>query len=218
MKSGPKIERASGITIIELVAIVIGLFLLAAVLLPYLARTGVQSDRIHCDSNLHQIGLSVKSWALDNYGNYPAQRPATNGGAMEFACTGNVARVFEVMSNELNSPKILVCPTDAKRVQASLFNNTLSNLNLSYFIGIDANEFSPAMFLSGDRNITTNSVQLSPGAVHLLRTNTFVGWTSGIHRNNGNVLIVDGSAQQWSNAELRAGLRGSGTTNRIAVP
>lgn len=172
---------------------------------------------INCLNNLHQIGLADKTWALDNLDNYATEVSITNGGAREFALAGNVAKAFEVMSNELNTPKVLICPVDAGRSQATLFNSTLSNRNVSYFMAIDASDSLPNMFLAGDRNITTNGVQLTPG-VHLLRTNALVGWTSAIHKNSGNILIVDGSAMQWNNAAFRTALVASGTSNRVAVP
>jgi hypothetical protein len=57
------------------------------------------------------------------------------------------------MSNELYTPKILVCPADKQRVAAVRFTPQLNNGNLSYFVGIDAEETEPNRFLAGDRNI-----------------------------------------------------------------
>ena len=210
--------QESGITIIEVVVIVVGLMMLALALAAWWAKTHQRWARINCTNNAHQMGLAFKTWALDNQDKYAMEVSVTNGGAMEFVRTGNVASVFEVMSNELNTPKVLVCPEDTKRFYPSDFNNTLSNLNVSYFIGVDADDTQPYMFLAGDRNVTTNGVQLTSGGVHLLRTNSPVGWTSDMHKNSGNVLTVDGSAQQWNNRQLRSALELSGTTNRIAVP
>ena len=192
--------------------------MLAAVLLPALTLARPRAKRINCSNNLHQIGLAYKTWALDHNDKYFTQLSVTNHGALEVALAGNVARAFEVMSNELTSPKVLVCQVDPQRKAAMLFNGSMSNLNVSYFIDIDADDARPQMFMAGDRNITTNGVQLAPNAVHLLRTNTVVGWTAAMHQNNGNVLIVDGSAQQWNNLGLQNGLAQTGTTNRIAVP
>ncbi len=58
---------------------------------------------------------------------------------MERAATGNVAAVFPVMSNELNTPKILFCPEDKIRTQATMFTATQpGNSNISYFVNLDA--------------------------------------------------------------------------------
>ena len=62
------------------------------------------------------------------------------------------------MSNELNNPKICLCPSDGRPTgsiptdfisPAAGFNNT----TLSYFAGLQCDETFPAMVLSGDRNI-----------------------------------------------------------------
>jgi hypothetical protein len=95
----------------------------------------------------------------------------------------------------------------------------LSTSNLSYFVGVDASDENPQMFLSGDRNLTTNGVALRGGAFHTLRSNTVAGWTPQIHRTYGNILLDDGSVQRWTAAELRKGLERTGAeTNRLAVP
>ena len=68
-----------------------------------------------------------------------------------------------MISNELSTPKVLVCPSDersaqtnfsmqvgdASTVQGQYFNNW----EVSYFLGIDASENNPQMILAGDRNI-----------------------------------------------------------------
>ena len=211
--------RQRGITIIEVVVIIVGLMMLALLVLAPTnpSHAKARAPRINCSNNLHQIGLAEQTWALDNNDKFPNEVSVTNHGAREFALAGNVAQAFAVMSNELNTPKILVCPADSKRKEATVFNGSLTNINVSYFLSIDANDSLPNMFLAGDRNIMTNGVELTSG-VHLLRTNTPVSWTDVIHLKNGNVLLVDGSAQQWSSMALRAGLGQSGATNRIAVP
>ena len=141
-----------------------------------------------------------------------------------------VFKVFQVLSNELNTPKVLYCPveSDGTRVQATIFTPKIpqgpsvayaSDLNCSYFVGVDACDTNVQMFLAGDRNLTLNGQPLKSGRLVNLDTNAPVGWTAGMHKNCGNVLLVDGSVQQWSSPALRQGLRDSGVaTNRLAVP
>jgi hypothetical protein len=81
--------------------------------------------RITCVNNLKQIGLTFLEWALDNEGRFPGNVSTNAGGAMEFCAVGadgfdrNAARHFQVMSNVLTSPKILVCPQDKTRRPAT---------------------------------------------------------------------------------------------------
>ena len=44
--------------------------------------------------------------------------PVTSGGTLELTANGPVYPQFEVMSNELNTPKILVCPSDSSKQTA----------------------------------------------------------------------------------------------------
>src|SRR5262249_49379610 len=145
----------------------------------------------NCTNNLKQIGLAFKTWALDNNDQLPSHVSMTNGGTMEIAGGGIAFIHFQVMSNELSTPRILLCPEDSARTNAPSFATNLNNLNISYFVGLDAVETNPASFLCGDRNIT-NGLPLR-GRVLEATTNRHVGWTHKIHVNQGNVCLADGS-------------------------
>lgn len=208
----------SDLRILEVLVIIFALAVIVAMLLPALrpARAG---SRWSCYNKLHQIGLAFDAWSLDSQNRYPMQVPEAEGGARNAALAANVPFVFEVMSNELNTPKVLVCPADAARQFRTSFATNLDNTNISYFIGVDASKDSPAMILGGDRNLTLKGIQLRPGKLHTLRTNVPAGWTTNLHNLSGNVLLVDGSAQQFNAPILTAYLRtNSVDTNRIAVP
>ena len=61
---------------------------------------------------------------------------------MEFNTGADTFRHFQVMSNELSTPKILVCPADT-RVAAANFVR-LKNQNVSYFVGLEASDVESA--------------------------------------------------------------------------
>lgn len=149
---------------------------------------------------------------------------------MEAILAGNVAAVFQVMSNELKTPKILNCPTDEKRIQATTFDRSdLSigksggtffggNTNLSYFVGVDAKDTSIDMFLSGDDNFLVNDVPTKSSVVSLT-TNTPVAWGNTRHEKQGNIVRTDGSVEYLSSSALRKALSNTGLeTNRLAMP
>ena len=141
----------------------------------------------------------------------------TNGGAMEAVASGNVALGFEVMSNYLNTPSRVYCPADQHRIKATTFAN-LANSNISYFIGIDATEESPLMFALGDGHLAIDAVPVKPGIL-LLWTNSPVTWTRERHKKQGNVALMDGSAQSYSDKQLTEILHSTGVlTNRLALP
>src|SRR5205085_8808294 len=95
--------------------------LLAAIFLPALAKSKARSSRLGCTNCLKQIGLAFRSWSLDNNDQFPMRVSVTNGGTMELVASGVVYPHFQVMSNELSTPKILLCPNDEKRSYATNF-------------------------------------------------------------------------------------------------
>jgi hypothetical protein len=136
---------------------------------------------------------------------------------MEFIGTPETFRHFQVMSNELGTPRILFCPADTKRGCATNFTSELNNSRISYFVGVDATQTNAMMLLSGDRNIT-NGTAITRGLLELT-TNRPAGWTSELHAKSGNVGLADASVQQVTTHGLQTLLEEAGAaTNRIALP
>ena len=114
------------------------------------------------------------------------------GGAQELIATGNVAGCFQVMSNEMNDPKLLICPQDSLHEAATNFA-ALDRTNLSYFIGLQVTETDPPGVLSGDANLVQNGRVVAAGRVDL--GSNSVSWTRDRHQRMGNILMTDGSVQ-----------------------
>lgn len=155
---------------------------------------------------------------MDHGDKYPMQVSVTNGGTMELIGSGNVFVNFLVMSNELHTPKILWCPFDEKRMPASSFTTNFSDANISYFVGVDAVDTSPQMFLAGDDNLTMDGEAVKRGLL-TIPTNSQIGWTATRHKSAGNVALVDGSVQGFPASRLREAFNATGVaTNRLAMP
>lgn len=219
-------SRRIGFTLLDLAMTIAALGVIGFLLLPRNTGCKTKATRITCTNNLKQIGLAYRQWAIDNADRFPMAVSVTNGGALEAVASGNLTLVFQVMSNELNTPKILFCPTDQRRVPATTFANPtvkgavpfLGNANLSYFVGLDSDETTPQMMLSGDDNLLVSGVAVKPGILSLW-TNTPVVWSEKRHEKQGNVGLADGSVQGWSSAKLAEGLRNTGMgTNRFVFP
>ncbi|MGA2855130.1 MAG: prepilin-type N-terminal cleavage/methylation domain-containing protein [Verrucomicrobiota bacterium] len=177
-----------------------------------------KSSEIQCVNNLKQIGLAFRIWEGDNGNQLPMRVPSKKGGAMEPALRGNVAPIFQVMSNELSTPRILLCPADADRSAAKDFTIGFDNSKVSYFAGVDAADDKPAMFLSGDENFAIGSRPVKSGLL-LLATNAPVSWTAARHMDQGNIGLADGAVQTTSSSLLRELLVQTGVaTNRLALP
>jgi len=203
---------------VEIIVVLALIALLGAMLLPWQQREKSRAQRINCANQHKSVALSFRLWSGDNADRFPMQVSITNGGAMEWIERGNVAGVFLAMSNELSTPKILWCPADKRRGIAANFANGLGNSNVSYFIGVDASETQPQMFLTGDDNFLVNGRAATPGVV-ALATNTPVAWSTARHSRQGNIAFADGSVQTPSSAKLRDALCNTGTNIvRLAFP
>ncbi|MSU58002.1 MAG: hypothetical protein EXS35_07460 [Pedosphaera sp.] len=84
---------------------------LSAEELAALAKAREKALSINCINNLKQIGLAARVWGLDHKDTYPPD--------------------FLSMSNELNTPKILVCPAETNRLAAATFAK-FTDENCSY--------------------------------------------------------------------------------------
>jgi competence protein ComGC len=211
-------RRTSGLTLIELLVIIAAVLLLAALLLPALAAAKKKSSRLGCVSQLKQVGIAFRLWEGDNGDKYPMQVVLTNSETMELVTHGNAYLLWQTMSNELSTPKILHCPNDEQRTNALSFSQGFSDANISYFFNLDAAETYPQMIMMGDDNLALDGVPVKPGLLEVSANGT-ISWTDERHRRVGNLVMADGSAMQVTSAGLNLAIAAS--TNGVptnAVP
>lgn len=136
------------------VSVVVTVFV-AATLLPALSQAKGRAQRISCTNNMKQIGLAFRVWAVDNDDTLPFNLSTNKGGTLELSLPGsdgfdrNAAFHFQVMSNELSTPRILVCPADTKK-RAALNFASLGPENVSYLVrsGTNVTETNPDQVLA----------------------------------------------------------------------
>jgi prepilin-type processing-associated H-X9-DG protein len=208
-------KRNQAWTIFEVFVVIATLAVLvsfAIILLPVAAAKYRRSSRINCVSNLKQIGDACGIWAGNHDKRYP----------MSFFGSTNAAGYFQVMSNELGTPKILICPSDPEHISATNFQDDFNNSHISYFINPDADQSYPQEIMFGDANLAIDGVPVKSGLV-TLPSDTHVSWTATRHINVGNIGYADGSIAEASDAGLQSALAlaTNGTpnmVNRFAIP
>ncbi len=113
------------------------------------------------------------------------------------------------MSNELSTTKILTCPADQRQPATTFL--TLQNINVSYFLGVDADEKNPQLWLTGDRNLAVNNGTTENGLRGRQGRSDRAWWTPQVHNGTGNLGLADGSVQAFTTPRLQTALQESGT-------
>lgn len=211
-----RVNKQSGFTLIELLVVIAIIAVLAAMLLPALARAKSKAQAVQCMSNSKQFMLAWMMYAQDNNENL-VSNPSGGGGVATSWCAGNMQNPAEATNSTLITEALLFpyskslplykCPGNKQNMLRGLSMNkymgngggadgvryfsksTAINKPSFYFVTMDEDDLTinDAYF----RVDVNKNLMLDRGSTLYIND-----WPATYHAGAGGISFADGHAEK----------------------
>jgi prepilin-type N-terminal cleavage/methylation domain-containing protein len=156
--SGHRMPRA--FTLVELLVVIGILTILLSILLPAISKARAEGLNIKCESNLHQVGIALLTYADSNGFLFPTNMGYDPAHVNPYPDTGDSHTVYTTWPIEIWgvwNPPVLLCPvdTDAGDMPAAqhsyVLNSHMGYWNVKFSTGLPDHRSSSDVVLMGEK-------------------------------------------------------------------